>query len=102
MDERDGKGGRIDREIELKMRYVGEGMKHTMGTKNSPSKENKFIHKTTCVLLLQLSTFIEKGKREVRMKRCVEVVTFVVKHLYIEKLWSHTSVHVSQHKASKH
>ena len=54
MDERDSKGGRIDREIELGMRYVGEGMQHTMNTENSPTKEKKFIHRTKCVFPLQL------------------------------------------------
>ena len=28
MNKRDSKGGRLDREIELGMRYVGEGMEH--------------------------------------------------------------------------
>ena len=43
MDERDSKGGRIDRKIELGMRYVEEGIEHTRNTSDSPTKENKFI-----------------------------------------------------------
>ena len=44
MDERDNKEGEYRREIELEMRYVGEGMEHTRNTTNSPTKENKFIY----------------------------------------------------------
>ena len=36
--------------------------------------------------------FIEKRKREVRMKRCIEVVTLAVKHLFVNCLMpSHCS-----------
>ena len=42
MDERDSKGVRIDREIELRMRYVGEGMEHD--EHNKFSTEGKYFH----------------------------------------------------------
>ena len=49
-------------------------MEYTKDTKNSPTKENNFIHNTTCVIVLHLSLLKGEEKREVRVKRCVEVV----------------------------
>ena len=49
-------------------------MIYTKNTTNSLTKKNDFIHNTTGVIVLHLSLLKGEEKREVRVKRCVEVV----------------------------
>ena len=51
-------------------------MEHTTNTTNSPIKEKNFIHQNNMDPSLTSVPFIEKREREVRMKTCVEVVTY--------------------------
>ena len=55
-------------------------------------KENNFICQNNIRLYFTNFPLIEKREKEVRMKRCVEVVTMVVKHLFVDCLMpSHCS-----------
>ena len=55
-------------------------------------KENNFICQNNICLSFTIFPLIEKRKKEVGMKRCVEVATMVVKHLFVDFLMpSHCS-----------
>ena len=58
MDERDRKGGRKDREIELGMRFMEERMEHDEHSKVS-LKETTSFHKKNIRLCLTILPFIE-------------------------------------------
>ena len=58
MEERDSKGGRKDREIELRMRFMEERMEHDEHSKVS-RKETTSFHNNNIHLCLTILPFIQ-------------------------------------------
>ena len=63
-----------------------------MNTVTFSLKETTSFHQNNIRLSFTIVPLIEKRKKEVRMKRCVKVVTMAVKHLFVDCLMpSHCS-----------
>ena len=75
MDERDSKGGRIDREIELGMRFMEERMEQEEHNEHSNvfTEGNNFIYQKQNPLFSYICPFYRVNKIEkFRVKRCLE------------------------------
>ena len=72
MDERDNKEERIDREIELGMRYVGEGMEHNEHSKFSTEGKQFHFIKQHMFLSYNFPFYRVKKIEDFRVKRCLE------------------------------
>ena len=82
MTEREGEK---NRKIELRVRGCGRDTgKHKNTIIFHQGKE--FHFNNNIIFPLQFVSFIEKRKKEVRMKGCAEIVIVVVKHLFVDCL----------------
>ena len=72
MNERDSKGGRVDREIELGMRYVGERMEHDEHSKLSTEGKQLHFIKQHVFFSYNWPFYRVKKIENFKVKRCLE------------------------------